>query len=70
MKKIIPAILTDDLKDLKAKLKKLKGLTDWIQIDIMDGKFVKKKSIKIKNILDLKIPFRLEFHLMVKNPET
>lgn len=69
MKKIIPVILTNNLEDLKNKSKQLKGLTDWVQIDIMDGKFVKNISIKLRDLLKIRTRFNLEAHLMVLNPE-
>lgn len=71
MKKIIPAILTQDVADLKIKLEKLKGLSDWVQIDIMDGVFVNNKSVTIKDIsnIDSAKDFSLEVHLMVEDPE-
>jgi len=71
MKKIIPTILTDDFLDLETKLKQLKGLTDWIQIDIADGKFVNNVSIRLEDLSKTKLAagFNLEAHLMVLAPE-
>ena len=69
MPEIIPAILTNDLEDFKAILKKLEGLVDWVQIDIMDGKFVNNKSIKLKDLEGIKHNFNLEAHLMVAEPQ-
>ena len=68
-KEIIPAILTNNLNDFKNKLKQVKNLTDWLQVDIMDGKFVNNTSIKLTDLEKIKIPFNLEIHLMVFNPE-
>lgn len=66
---IIPAILTNDLRDLKNKLKKIEGLVPWVQIDIMDGRFVDNVSCEIKNLpKNITKNFRLEVHLMVSNP--
>lgn len=71
MPKIIPAILTNNFSDLEDKFKKLKGLTDWVQVDIADGKFVNNVSIKLEDIAksDIVKNFSLEIHLMVLNPE-
>lgn len=69
MQKIVPAILTKDVEDLQAKLKVLQGLTEWVQIDIMDGKFVPNTSIAITELADASAAFSFEIHLMVKNPE-
>lgn len=69
MIEIIPAILTDSPDDLKNKLIQLKGLTDWVQIDIMDGKFTDNVSIQIEDLGRMHPRFNLEIHLMVLNPE-
>lgn len=72
MKKIIPAILTKDTADLKNKLEQIRGLTDWVQIDIADGKFVNNTSVALENISHIKLidDFSIEAHLMVLAPET
>lgn len=69
MKKIIPALLTNDLDELKDKLKRLENLVDWAQIDIMDNKFVSNGSITIKDLASVKTRIRLEAHLMIFHPE-
>jgi len=43
--RIVPAILTDDPKVLAAMLRQVETFTDYVQIDIMDGKFVPSRSI-------------------------
>ncbi|MBI2459734.1 MAG: ribulose-phosphate 3-epimerase [Parcubacteria group bacterium] len=68
MKKIVPAILTDNLTDFKIKIKKLASVTDLVQVDIMDGQFVKNNSIALADLKKIKIPVNLEIHLMVKKP--
>jgi len=69
MKEIIPAILTNNLQDLKRKLEKLIGLFGWVQIDLMDGKFVPNTSIGLEELARVSIKLNLEIHLMVMNPE-
>ncbi|MDA2922798.1 ribulose-phosphate 3-epimerase [Patescibacteria group bacterium AH-259-L07] len=69
MKKIIPAILTDDVNDLKDKLGKVHGLTDWVQIDIMDGRFVNNTSVELKDLAQISTDFNFEAHLMVLETE-
>lgn len=66
---IIPALLTNNINDLKQKLAKLNGLVDWIQIDIMDNIFVPNISILVKDLFNIKTNANLEAHLMIKNPE-
>ncbi|TSC97597.1 MAG: hypothetical protein Greene101447_407, partial [Parcubacteria group bacterium Greene1014_47] len=43
--KVIPAILTSDPEDLRAKLQLFKAESEWMHIDIMDGKFVSNVSV-------------------------
>lgn len=66
---IVPTILTDDKKDLEKKLEFLAGKTDRVSIDIIDGKFVSKKTFPL-DWLDghLRKNIVLEYHLMVNNP--
>ena len=69
MQKIIPAILTADSADLEKKLAMLKNHTSWVQIDIMDGKFVSNTSVNLFELGEASQFFNLEIHLMVVNPE-
>ncbi len=64
--RIIASMIAKNQKELTASLKKVKGLTTWTQLDVMDGKFVPNRSL----IFDFKLPtdFKYEAHLMVKNP--
>lgn len=67
--KIVPTLLTHSFLEFKDKIKKVERYFSLVQIDIMDGKFVKNKTfsdlIKIKKI---KTPVMYELHLMVKKP--
>ncbi|NUM25072.1 MAG: ribulose-phosphate 3-epimerase [Candidatus Buchananbacteria bacterium] len=67
---IIPAILTSDLSDLKQTLAGLRGLTDWVSIDIADGIFVDSTTLTVNDLEAVDIPYKLELHLMVNNPES
>src|SRR3989338_1197014 len=69
MSEIIPPILTADAEDLKEKLEKLKGLTDWVQIDIGDGEFAPSETIGVKELASLKSYFKIGLHLMVSKPQ-
>lgn len=69
MQKVIPAILTADPADLRGKLEILKGHTNWVHIDIMDGYFVPNNSVSIFELSGVYEVFNLEFHLMVLEPE-
>lgn len=71
--KIVPAVLTDNIKDLIKYLNICRDLgVDEIQIDICDGKFVKNTTLsfsEIKQALD-DCNIKLQFHLMVENPQS
>lgn len=68
MIKVCPAILADNIKDFKEKISKIK-FAKCIQIDIMDGRFVRNKSITAKDLKKIRINKKVEYHLMIKNPE-
>ena len=69
MQKVIPAILATDSADLQEKLQMLKEHTNWVHIDIMDGKFVPNTSINLSQLGEAAQKFNLEIHLMVQEPE-
>ena len=69
MQKVIPAILASEPEDLFRKLEILKGISEWVQIDIMDGKLVPNTSCAVLALNDVPAPFSYEIHLMVENPE-
>ncbi|MBS3080896.1 ribulose-phosphate 3-epimerase [Candidatus Pacearchaeota archaeon] len=65
---IIPSIIARNQKELNQRLKKVK-FSKIIHLDVMDGKFVRNKSL----MFDFALPFRFkivnyEAHLMMKNP--
>ncbi|MBS3090919.1 hypothetical protein J4217_00540 [Candidatus Pacearchaeota archaeon] len=70
MNRIIPTVFATNRKEFDRRFKELIKVSEKIQIDIMDGKFVKAKSIDINDIPDLKkLKNIFEVHLMVKSPE-
>lgn len=67
---IIPTIFATNKKQFEEKFRKLLPIANNIQIDFMDGKFVKAKSFSLKEIPNLnKYKNKFEAHLMVKSPE-
>jgi ribulose-phosphate 3-epimerase len=65
---IVPAILTDK-KDEFIKMVQISGkFTDFVQIDIMDAKFVPSRSINQSDLEGLSFSVKTEAHLMVENP--
>lgn len=69
MTQIVPAILTNNLKDYKNKISILEKLVSRIQVDIIDGRFASNITIGIKEITSVKTSLFLEAHLMVNDPE-
>ncbi len=68
MIKVYPSILTNDIKDFKKRINLVK-FAKVIQVDVMDGKFVKNKSLMPKDLRKIKIGQKVEYHLMIKEPE-
>ena len=67
-KQIIPSIIAKSQKELDERIKKVKDYASVLQLDVMDGKFVRHKSVWF----DFKLPkmrCRVEAQLMIKNPE-
>ena len=64
---IVAAVIAKDSTELKLILGKLKGHIKEIQLDFMDGQFVKTHSLDF----DIPLPnnFHFEAHLMVVNPK-
>lgn len=67
--------MPDSYADLEEKASKVKGLVPFVQIDIMDGKFVSSRSWPYHEdgtVEDVRLPFRdtlrYEVDLMVANP--
>jgi ribulose-phosphate 3-epimerase len=68
---ITPAILTDNLETFKEQLNKIHTNYSSIQIDVMDGEFVKTQSfIERDELNDIESEAYFELHLMVKDPLT
>lgn len=66
---IIPAIIAKDFKDLEDKLRQVEARAQWVQLDIMDGKFVPNETFNDPaRLKDLKTPVNLEAHLMIEEP--
>src|SRR3989344_7891012 len=65
---IIPTVFSHNKKEFDVRLNKLIKISKNLQIDLMDGKFVKTKSISIAEIPNLKGKGNFEAHLMIKKP--
>lgn len=82
MQFIIPAILPKTAEDLQGKLSRLQGITNEVQIDVVDGRFVSPSTWPYGNdgtagsegVPDAEAfahlgAFRFEIDLMVSDPE-
>lgn len=67
--RVVPAILTDNPGTLETLLRQSESFTDYVQIDIMDGKFVPSHSVTWKDMLSVPTKLRWEVHLMVEHPD-
>jgi ribulose-phosphate 3-epimerase len=67
--RVTPAVLTEDPQALKNMLKLAATFTDFVQIDVMDGKFVPSRSIGWQQIAEVPAKIKWEAHLMVEQPE-
>ena len=65
--KIVPTIISSTQEEFDKVFRELEGMVEWVQVDVMDGKFVPNHS----NDFNLKMPeskVKLEAHLMVDEP--
>jgi len=81
MTEIIPAIMPKSLEDLKEKVSLVEGLVSFVQVDVMDGKFVESISWPVGSAGDLEkmakgeiklnegVETDYEVDLMVSDPE-
>jgi ribulose-phosphate 3-epimerase len=65
---IVPAILSRNLKDFENKIQQISPICRHLQIDFMDGNFVKNTTIMPEEIINYQIPNLVEAHLMVNKP--
>ena len=69
MRTIIPTVLEKNINEFKKRLKIAESLSKRIQIDVADGKFVRNKTIGINELEKIRTKSKIEYHLMVENPE-
>jgi pentose-5-phosphate-3-epimerase len=69
--KIVPAILTEDPGALESMVRQAESFTDYVQFDIMDGRFVPNISFGSSIAADIVRASGLPCcaHLMIKHPE-
>jgi ribulose-phosphate 3-epimerase len=67
--RVVPAILTDDPQALAKMVRQAETFAGFVQVDIMDGRFVPSSSIACKDIVAANPKLHWEAHLMVRQPE-
>ena len=68
MIEIIPAILTDNIEELREKIGSVEGKAERVQIDIIDGEFADNKTIDPSQLEGITTKLNLDYHLMVIEP--
>ncbi len=67
--KIIPAVLAGTAQQFDRRLALALELSRELHIDVMDGRFVKTRSVSQTFLRSKKLPTRTEWHCMVVQPE-
>ena len=69
--RIIPTILEKEFLKAEEKISAIKDLVDWIQIDVIDGKFTDGKTFELEQLSRIKETESglFDIHLMVEKPE-
>lgn len=72
MTELLPALLCTSMPEFRKRIQKLDGLKEvkTVHIDIMDGSFVKNKTITLEQLRNAYIPFDIQVHLMALDPQT
>ncbi len=66
---IIPSVLTSSFTDFERQVHRMEILFPFIQIDVMDGKFVPNTSFsEIEKVNSIDTTLQFELHLMVDDP--
>ena len=67
--RVVPAILTEAPQALARMVRQAETFTDFVQVDIMDGRFVPSNSVACSDVVAAGPKLRWEAHLMVRQPE-
>jgi len=70
MAQIIPAVIGQTYSEIERQLKILEGHTDWVHLDVTDGRFTPIPSwTNLEDLQFLEGKTKIEAHLMVEKPE-
>lgn len=65
---IAPSILSADKSRLQEEIRSIEPYADWLQIDVMDGRFVPNTAFPIETVRTIRSSLPLDIHLMVEDP--
>jgi len=68
--RVVPALLTNDRSELRRMVDVANKFAPFVQVDIMDGRFVDSTSISADDLAECSMGFKWEAHLMVEDPST
>jgi ribulose-phosphate 3-epimerase len=67
--RVIPAILAKSQAEFRKKIRLMDGVTDLVQVDVMDGRFVPNATWHVaKEVAKIRTSLQFELHLMVQHP--
>ena len=66
--KVVPSLLAEQIDVFMARVRQAERLTDYVQIDLMDGIFVPTQSLLPEEVNGMETSLSFEVHLMVKDP--
>ncbi|MFH0818537.1 MAG: ribulose-phosphate 3-epimerase [Patescibacteria group bacterium] len=70
MTKVIPAILENNISDIKQRIAQVKDYVDLIHLDVMDGDFVPNTTFNDPTALAKEnLGIKIRVHLMISQPE-
>lgn len=73
---IIPSIIASDAEEVRTRLTRVEGLTDWVELDVADGTFVPSFTWPMllgqapEDLKEIDGKTKISAHLMVERPET
>lgn len=65
---VVPAILTDSASEFSRMVGLANQFASFVQVDLMDGRFVPTRSVGVESLTAVHIDFSWEAHLMVCDP--
>ncbi len=68
MLEVIPAILSNNIEEVRALLELCEPSVNRVQIDIIDGIFAKNKTISPESLAPQETQLLIDYHLMVIDP--